>query len=133
MLNKSIALYFYVRVWALVLFAQGLWNWQCIHHVQITIFSFPAHVKSPPSVINRHVDKLAMLSHRFDLTHLVVMFTMLIRIVSVAVVLLSNDKLTQIPHDVIAEMVHHFIHDHDVQPLSGKRHSSDADDPHPTK
>ena len=30
-------------------------------------------------------------------------------------------------------MVFNFIHDHNVQPLSRKRHSSDADDPHPTK
>ena len=74
-----------------------------------------------------------MSSRTVDLTHLVVVFTMLIRIVSVAVVLLSNDGPTKIPHDVIAEMVRHVIHDHDVQLLSGKRQSSGATDLHPTK
>ena len=61
------------------------------------------------------------------------MFTMLICIVSVAAVLLSNDGQTNIPHDFIAEMVRHVICDHDVQPLSGKRQSSNATDLHPTK
>ena len=72
--------------------------------------------KSPPShsAINRHVDKLAMSSHTFDLTHLVVVLIMLICIVSVAAVLLSNDGPTKIPRDVIAEMVHHVICNHDV-------------------
>ena len=74
-----------------------------------------------------------MLTPTFDLTHLVVVFVMLIRTVSVALVLLSNHGLTQIPGNVIAEMVCNFIHDYDVQPLSWKRHSSNADDPHPIK
>ena len=72
-----------------------------------------------------------MSSPTFNLTHLVVMFAMLIRIVSVATMLLSNNGLTEIPRDVIAEMEHHVIRDHDVQPLSGKRQSSDATDLHP--
>ena len=95
---------------------------------QRTSKSRPSH-----STINRHVDKLAMLPHTFDLTHLVVVFTTLIRISSVAALLLSNDGPTKIPHDVIAEMVRHVIRDHDVQPLSGKRQSSGATDVHPTK
>ena len=43
MLNKSIALNFYVHIWALVAFACGLLSSKCIHHVEITI-SFPTHV-----------------------------------------------------------------------------------------
>ncbi len=74
-----------------------------------------------------------MSSPTFDLTHLVVMFAMLIRVVSVAAALLSHDGPTKIPRDVIAEMVHHVIHDHDVLLLSGKRQSSDATDLHPPK
>ena len=74
-----------------------------------------------------------MSSRTFDLTHLVVVFTTLICIVLVAMVLLSSDRPTEIPHDVIAEMVRHVIRDHDVQLLSGKRQSSGATDLHPTK
>ena len=69
----------------------------------------------------------------FDPTPIVVVFAELICVVSVAMVLLSNHGLTQIPDNVIAETVYNFIRDHDVWPLSSKRHSSDADDPHPTK
>ena len=69
----------------------------------------------------------------FDPTPIVVVFAELICVVSVAMVLLSNHGLTQIPDNVIAETVYNFIRDHDVRPLSQKRHSSDADDPHPTK
>ena len=65
----------------------------------------------------------------FDLTTFVVLFTVLICVVSVAMVLLSNHRLTQIADNVIAEMVTNFIRDHHVRPLSQKRHSSDADDP----
>lgn len=53
--------------------------------------------------------------------------------VSVATVLLSNDGLTKITYSVIAEMVHKFICDHDVQLLMMKRHSSNANYPHPPK
>ncbi len=67
------------------------------------------------------------------LTQAVVEFAILIRVVSVAMTLLSNHGPTQIPDDVIAEMVYNLTCDHDVWPLSWKRHSSDADDPHPTK
>ncbi len=61
------------------------------------------------------------------------MFAVLICVVSVAMVLLSNHETAWIPDIVITEMVYNFIHDHDVWPLSQKRHSSDADDRHPTK
>ena len=69
-----------------------------------------------------------------DHTHLVVVFTTIIRVDSVAAVLLSNrHEPTEIPVDVIAEMVYDFICEHDVRPLSGKMCSSDPDDAHPIK
>jgi len=69
----------------------------------------------------------------FDLTHLLAVFVMLIRIIFVAAALLYNHGPTQIPQDVIAEMVQHVIRDCDVWPLSGKRQSSDATDLCPPK
>ncbi len=75
-----------------------------------------------------------MSSSALDLTHLVVVFMTIIHVVSVAAALLSNrHEPTKIPHDGIAEMVYDFIREHDVQLLSGKRCSSDPDDPHPIK
>ena len=74
-----------------------------------------------------------MLTPTFDFTPVVVVFAVLIHVVSVAITLISNHGLTQIPDNLIAEMGYNFICDHDVWPLSQKRHSSDADDPHPTK
>jgi hypothetical protein len=53
--------------------------------------------------------------------------------VSVAAALLSINGPTQIPDDFIAEMIYNFICDNCVWPLSRNRHSSNADDPHPTK
>ena len=73
-----------------------------------------------PSAINCQVDGHGMSSPTFDLTHLVIVFAMLICVVSVATVLLSNHRPTQIPDDVITEMVYNFIGDHDVWPLSQK-------------
>jgi hypothetical protein len=49
------------------------------------------------------------------------------------VVLSNRHEPTKIPLDYIAEMVYDFARKHDVQPLSGKRRSSDPDDPHPIK
>ena len=76
-----------------------------------------------------------MSSRTFDLTHLhlVVVFTMLIRIVSAAALLNFDAGPTEIPDDVIAEMVHDIISEHELKSLSGKRQSSDATDLHRTK
>ncbi len=75
-----------------------------------------------------------MSSSALDLTHLVVVFMTIIRVVSVAAALLSNrHEPTEISDDVIAEMVYDFIREHDVQPLSAKTCSSDPDDAHPIK
>ena len=63
----------------------------------------------------------------YDPAPIVVAFAVLICVVSVATALLFNHGRTQIPDNAVAEMVYNFIHDHDVWPLSQKRHSSDAD------
>ena len=85
------------------------------------------------SAMDCKVDGQGISIPTFDLTPVVVMFAALIQVVSVATVLLFNHAPTQIPDDVIAEIVYNFIRDHDVQPLPQKRHCSNADDPHPTK
>ena len=86
---------------------------------------------SPFATVLEVTHLLPMLDSMANLTHIFVVFTILVHVVAVSAGL--QDDTPKIPHDAITEMVYDTIREHGIAPLSQKSQSSGLVDPNPQK